>query len=111
MIQDWLQRSPELPGPYTLEGWRLRQLRAYPAAQQRLQQALQIDPHYGPALVELGIVYEELNLPERSLVLYERALTRNPQQPDVAERLETLRRQHVGRPKPDSDTVIQPGPF
>jgi tetratricopeptide (TPR) repeat protein len=100
MVQDWLAQAPNLPGPYAADGWLLRQERAYPQAQARLQQALNLDAHYVRALVELGIHYEEMNLPERALVLYERALAQNPNQPEVTERLNSLRQQHVGRPKP-----------
>jgi tetratricopeptide (TPR) repeat protein len=103
MIQDWLAQHPELPGPYAADGWLLRQDRAYPQAQVRLQQALNLDAHCVRALVELGILYEEMNLPERSLVLYERALAQNPNQPEITERLNSLRQKNVGRPKPTRD--------
>jgi tetratricopeptide (TPR) repeat protein len=103
MIQEWLAQDPNLPGPYAAEAWLLRQDRAYPQAQARLQQALNLDPHYVRALVELGILYEEMNLPERSLVIYERALAQNPNQPEITERLNSLRQSNVGRPKPTRD--------
>jgi len=103
LIQDWLAEAPTLPGPYTADGWLLRQDKAYPQAQARLQQALNLDPHYVRALVELGILYEDMNLPERSLVLYERALIRNPNQPEIVARLHSLQQNNVGRPKPTRD--------
>jgi tetratricopeptide (TPR) repeat protein len=100
MIHDWLAQHSDLPGPYAAEGWLLREDKAYPQAQLRFQQALNLDAHCVRALVELGILYEEMNLPERSLVLYERALAQNPHQPEITERLNSLQQQHVGRPKP-----------
>jgi Tfp pilus assembly protein PilF len=106
MIQDWLAQDPNVPGPYAAEGWLLRQDNAYPQAQLRLQQALNLDAHYVRALVELGILYEEMNLPERSLVLYERALAQNPNQPEITERLNSLRQKNVGRPKPTRDPGV-----
>jgi tetratricopeptide (TPR) repeat protein len=101
MIRDWLEREPNLADAYALDGWRLRQDNALPDAQGRLHQALALDPHNVRANVELGIVYETMNLPERSLVLYERALAQNPKQPEVSGRVETLRLRKVSRPLPD----------
>jgi Flp pilus assembly protein TadD len=106
MIQDWLLRAPELAGPYAEDGWRLRQEKAYPQARARLQQALHIDPHCVRALVELGILYEQLDLSDRAVVLYERALARNPNQPEIAERLAFLRQHQVGRPRPDEEREV-----
>jgi tetratricopeptide (TPR) repeat protein len=111
MIKDWLAQSPNLPGPYAADGWLLRLNHAHPQALDQLQQALKLDMHYVPALVELGILYEEMNLPERSLDLYERALAQNPNQPEVAERLNSLRQQKVGRPKPTREPGgVNPSP-
>ena len=101
MIQDWLARQPDLAGPYAEDGWRLRQENALPDAQQRLHQALEKDPHHIRALTELAILYEQFNRPERALVLYERVLAQNPQQADIAERVNQLRLKNVGRPLPD----------
>jgi Tfp pilus assembly protein PilF len=101
MVRDWLAEAPQLAGPFAESGWLLRQDKAYPQARAQLQQALNIDPHCIRALIELGVLYEDMNMPERSLVLYERALALNPQNTDISERLETLREKNVGRPKPD----------
>ncbi len=101
MIQDWLKLAPDQPGPYTVQAWVLRREKAYPQAQSLLQQALNLDPHYVHALIELGLLYEDMNLPERSLVLYERALAQDPNQAEIAQRLESLRQKNVGRPQPD----------
>lgn len=101
MIHDWLTQQPKLADAYALDGWRLRQDNALSDAQGRLQQALALDPHNVRANVELGILYEAMNLPERSAVLYERALARNPNQPEVSQRLVSLRARKIGRPLPD----------
>jgi tetratricopeptide (TPR) repeat protein len=101
LIEDWLIRQPNLAGPYAEDGWRLRQENALPQAKARLQQALTIDHHHVRALTELGILYEQDNMPERALVLYERVLAQNPQQADIVERVNNLRLRNVRRPLPD----------
>lgn len=101
LAQEWLTAHPERAAPYALDGWRLRQERAFPQAQGRLQQALAIDPHCNRALIELGVLYEQMQRPERARVLYERALARKPNQPEVVERLNDLLQKNVGRPLPD----------
>jgi len=49
-----------------LEGWRLRQEKNYPVAQDRLQQALALDAQHRRALIELGILYETNGRPDRA---------------------------------------------
>jgi len=101
MIQDWYASEPNLADAHALEGWRLRQQRAYPEAQERLQYALALDPGNRLALTEMGILYEQSNMPERALVLYERVLTRYPGQSDVAARVADLKSRKTGPPLPD----------
>lgn len=101
MIDEWMKAEPDRADALVLDGWRLRQEKALPSAQTRLQQALALEPNNNRALIELGIVYERLNMPDRALVLYERALARNAQQPDIAQRVEQLRGRGVQRPLPD----------
>jgi tetratricopeptide (TPR) repeat protein len=100
MVEEWLTQEPELADAYAEDGWRLRQQGALPQAQGRLQQALSLDPQNIRALTELGILYEQMHMPERALVLYERVLARDPRQTEVAERLTQLRSRQVGRPLP-----------
>ncbi len=99
--EEWLARAPRLSGPYALDGWLWHDAGDLPRAQARLQQALDLDPRDGHALVELALVYEALQRPERALVLYERALEQTPNQPEVAQRLQRLQAQGVKRPRPD----------
>ncbi len=101
MAQEWLAANPDRALPYALDGWRLLQDRAFPQAQGRLHQALAIDPHCNRALIELGILYEQMQRPERARVLYERALQGNPHQLDVIDRLNELKHKNVGLPLPD----------
>jgi tetratricopeptide (TPR) repeat protein len=101
MIQDWLEQQPRLADAYVLDAWRLRQDKALPQAQGRLQQALALEPNHRRALVELGIVYEMLSMPERALALYERSLLVDPRQPEITERVEQMRAKGIKRPLPD----------
>lgn len=101
MIEDWLAGEPNLADAHALDGWRLRQQRAYPEAQDRLQQALARDPGNRLALTELAILYEQTNMPDRALVLYERVLSRHPGQSEVETRVRDLKARKVSRPLPD----------
>jgi Flp pilus assembly protein TadD len=100
MVESWLAKEPTLPDPYADDGWLWHQAGDLPQAQARLQQALDKDPHNFRALTELGLVYEDLGLPERAVVLYERSLQINPRQPDLVRRLNGLKAKGIARPKP-----------
>jgi Flp pilus assembly protein TadD len=101
IIEDWLIHDPKCAAAYAIDGWMWHLTGDLPRAQARLQQALLLDPRDPLALTELALVYEALNRPERALVLYERSLARDPEQPEVLLRLAVLRAQGAGRPKPD----------
>ena len=100
-IEDWLAREPKRADAYVEDGWRLRQEGELNQAQARLQQALDLDPHHVRALTEMGLLYEVLQMPERAVALYQRALAEDPRQTEVAERLNLLRQKKVGKPLPD----------
>lgn len=101
LVQDWLAREPNSPAALATEGWLLHQRGDLPGAQARLQQALELDSQEPNALTELALVYEAMQRPDRAIVLYERALARDPNQPDIAHRLNRLRSEGVGPPRPD----------
>jgi Flp pilus assembly protein TadD len=101
MIEDWLAREPKLSSPYAEDGWLWHLRNDLPRAQARLQQALQIDPHDLRALTELALVYEEMQRPDRALVLYERILDVNPRQPEVSRHVEQLKAHGAKPPKPE----------
>jgi Tfp pilus assembly protein PilF len=100
MIEQWSVGNEHKTDVLVLQAWRLRQQRAYPAAYDKLQAALVREPHNPRALTELGILYEKMNLSDRSLVLYERALAENPNLFEVRERIEKLKAKGVDRPMP-----------
>lgn len=101
MTQTWLASRPKQADPFALDGYLWHQAGNLPNAQARLQQALEIDPQNIRALIELGLVYEAMNRPDRAVVLYERVLDRDPNQPEVARRLNALLAKGAGRPRPE----------
>jgi Tfp pilus assembly protein PilF len=101
LIEDWLAREPRLAAAYAEDGWLWHQAGDLPRAQARLQQALELDPHERRALVELALVYEAMQRPDRAAALYERILERDPHQAEVAKRLNSLHSQGAGQPRPD----------
>lgn len=101
MIEDWLRREPKLAGPYAEDGWFWHQAGDLPRAQARLQQALEIDPRDVRALTELALVYEAMRRPDRALVLYERALEREPDQVELKKRVQFLLTNGARRPRPE----------
>jgi Tfp pilus assembly protein PilF len=100
-VREWLTRDPRSGEAYAAAGWLANQAGDLPQAQAHLQFALQLEPRNPRALIELALVYEALQRPDRSVVLYERALRLQPNQPEVKERLDRLVSRGVGRPKPD----------
>lgn len=101
MAQDWLRASPGLPGPYIEDGWLRARAGDLDSARGRFQQALEIEPRNPRALNELARVYEKLHRPDRAIVLYERSLEADLEQPAIRARLEQLRARGVPRPHPD----------
>jgi Tfp pilus assembly protein PilF len=101
IIDEWLQESPNSADAFVLDAWRLLRAKAYPEAQGRLQQALDIDPHNRRALAELAVLYEQTGMASRAYVLYERILERDPSQAHIAQKLDQLRLMGVGRPLQD----------
>lgn len=101
LIEDWLVKEPQRAAPYAEHGWLWRQLGDLPRAHARLQQALSLDPADHRALIEMGLVYEEMNRPDRALFLYERALETQPGQAEIELRVTSLKARGVGQPKPD----------
>lgn len=100
-VQDWQATAPGLAAAYAEEGWLWLQEGDLPRAQARLQQALDLNPHDPNTLADLGQVYEAMQRPDRALALYEQVLAMNPNQVDVAARIQALRNRGVSLPQPD----------
>jgi tetratricopeptide (TPR) repeat protein len=101
LIEEHLQQNPDSADALVLDAWRLRQEKNLPAAQGRLQQALDREPHNRRALAELGYLYETMGMPERALVLYERILQREPGREDIVVRQRALKVAGTRRPMLD----------
>jgi Tfp pilus assembly protein PilF len=101
IIEDYLRANPKSADALMLDGRRLREEKALPQAQGRLQQALDAEPTNRRALIEMAVLYEQLKMEDRALVLYERVLTREPNQAQVAECVSRLRDKGIRRPLPE----------
>lgn len=101
LVQDWLRAEPKNANAVALEGWFLHQAGDLPQAQARLQQALELDPHNQRALLELALLYEALQRPDRALVLYERITVDDPQQQAVSRRVQDMKAKGITKPQPD----------
>ncbi|MFL5245640.1 MAG: tetratricopeptide repeat protein, partial [Gemmataceae bacterium] len=83
------------------DGWLRHEQGDLPRAQAELEAALLLDPHEWRALTELGLVYEGLQRPDRALILYDRSLVENAEQPDVKMRVARLKAEGAKPPKPE----------
>ncbi len=101
LIEQWSVQEGNKSDIYVLQAWKLRQENRLPEAYEKVQLALVQEPHNPRALTELGIIYEKMNMPERSLVLYERVLKTNPNLFEVRERIGVLKERGIGRPLMD----------
>lgn len=101
MVKDWLTRQPESAAACAEEGWLSRESGDLPRAQLCFQRALERDPHDRRALLEMALLYEALQRPDRAVVLYERLLELEPDRPDVIKRHAALIAQGAQRPRPE----------
>ena len=101
LIEEWLVRQPKSAEALAADGWLWHHIGDLPRAQARLQQSLDVDPQTSLALAELGTVYEEMQRPDRALVLYQRSLARDPQQPEVGKRVQFLLAKGAKAPQPE----------
>lgn len=101
MVAAWMRSRPDRGGPYAEDAFLFARAGDVDNARGRYQQALDRDPNEVRALVGLASVYEKIGRKDRSLELYVRALHVRRDQPDVARRVEELRRAGVTGPKPD----------
>lgn len=91
LLDDWAIRNPGQPVP------RIELARLYEeagereAAKQQLLEAIAVDPVNSRALAALGRLREETGDPNQALANYERSLQLNPNQPQLAERVASLR--------------------
>lgn len=98
LIDEWTAKEGNSSDALALKAWRLRQENRLPEAYDTLQAALGQDPHNPRALTELGILYEKMNFPDRSLILYERVVSRNPNLHEVRDRIAVLKKKGLSAP-------------
>ncbi len=101
MIKAWLVSQPKKAEAFVNDAFRLQQNGEFLKAQGRLQQALNLDPQNVDALIELGMLYERIERPDRALVLYQEALAKHPHRSDIRNRVNALIAQGVKKPLPD----------
>jgi tetratricopeptide (TPR) repeat protein len=101
LAQDWVAREPQSADAYALLGWYAHHTGDLPQAQARLHQALELEPHNRRALVEMALLYEGMERPERAAALYQRILEDDPEQQAIKERHDALLTKGVKPPRPD----------
>lgn len=87
--------------PGFAEGWNARATAFYAAGRlgqsaADIAQVLTLNPHHFGALAGLGMIWSDLDAPERALAAYRAALAIHPHKPDLAEAVETLESQISG---------------
>lgn len=100
-VADWIVKEPKLAAAYAEDGYLLRMHGDLPKARDRIQQALDLDPHDERALTEMALTYEALNRNDRALVLYEKILERKPNETEVVNRVNFLLAKGAKHPHPE----------
>ena len=100
-VAAWLRASPKLAAPYIEDGWLYAQERDLDTAWSRYQQAYTLEPRNPRLLVEMAEIHLQRDRADRALVLYERSLEVEPDQPSVREKVKRLQATGVKRPHPD----------
>ncbi|MGL4551727.1 MAG: tetratricopeptide repeat protein [Gemmataceae bacterium] len=100
-VKAWLADRPQAAAAYVEDGWLSLQAGDVDSARGRFQQALDLDPRDGRAMVELGRIYERLDHPGRAADLYRRSLALDRDQPEVRERLSALEKAGFKGARPD----------
>lgn len=98
---DWLRQRPRAAGPYVADGYLRAKAGDLDAARARYHQALDFEPRNARAMTELAAIYEKTDRTDRALVLYERSLEANPDQPIVRKHVQALLAKGITRPRPD----------
>lgn len=100
-VSEWMRASPKLAAPYIEDGWLYAQERDLDTAWSRYQQAYTLDPRNPRLLAEMAAVHEMRDRADRALVLYERSLESDPDQPAIKAKIKELQAKGVSRPHPD----------
>ncbi len=87
-----LQAQADNADALTARAWFLRETGDLPAAQAMLHRAMDIQPDHTQAMMELAILYEIYNMPDRSRSLYQQVLRREPYHAEARDRLMVLQK-------------------
>lgn len=90
LLSEWQDTQPYLAEPYIEHAWLQRETGNKVAAEQTLQQALQIKPNNPAALAQLGQIYHETGQTGQAASYYQRSLQARWNQPEVKSRLATV---------------------
>lgn len=88
----WVAQRPQSASAHTQLGSLTRMQGDLPAAQKELEKALALDQNHTEALLELGKVYQDLNMNERARGLYTSVLQQDPEQREARDLLAKLRK-------------------
>lgn len=100
-VSNWLRQFPRAAGPYLADGTLRARDGDLDSARARFHQALDFEPRNPRAMTELAVIYEKLDRPDRALVLYERSLEADAEQPKVRKHVEAMLARGITRPRPD----------
>jgi tetratricopeptide (TPR) repeat protein len=98
MVHDWLARQPERADALAEDGYLYEEQGDLISALKRYQQALACNSRDNNALLGTARVFEAMHYPKRARALYERALSLNPNQPEVVKRVGILCSEGGGAP-------------
>ncbi len=90
LIEGWSARSPSLPAPKIELARLYEETGNRDAAKQQLIEAVAVDPTNARALAALGKLREESGDSAQALANYQRSLSVDPNQPQVASRISAL---------------------
>jgi tetratricopeptide (TPR) repeat protein len=107
LLEGWAGRSPQLADPRIELARLLEESNNVEQASNRLVEALAIDPHNARALTALGRLREVSGDKAQALANYQRSLSVNRFQPEIAARVAALQAAGVGSPA--SQVVTPPG--
>jgi tetratricopeptide (TPR) repeat protein len=107
LLEGWAARSPQLADPRIELARLLEESNNVPQASSRLVEALAIDPNNARALTALGRLREVSGDRAQALANYQRSLSINRFQPEIAARVAALQAAGIGTPA--TQVVTPPG--
>lgn len=90
LLTGWRESQPYAPEAYVEQAWFQRETGNLAAAEQTLQQALQVKPNHPAALAQLGQLHQETGQTGQAASYYQRSLQARWNQPAVRSRLAAI---------------------